>query len=263
MTLINCVVSSKATEASGAEVGSVVEFAKRLQVTEGLPSLPGIDALRSLSEVSHGRESSLRSLLAAPLDGSAVDTGEWPIQTDLVVAGQAPGDQEVERRTPFVGPAGKALRRALALVGVDESKVYFTNTVLCSLPIQERTRGRRGTQYLRRPPARRVRNGQDVRSRGQRPSGSWRLVPSRRRGVTGRQLVISKSRASLLRRPLRPNQLNGDGLVGITHHPSAPLTRSLIVDDIRALLSFPYKRRTPNVYRSKAVLRREPEPGRP
>jgi hypothetical protein len=40
-----------------------------------------------------------------------------------------------------------------------------------------------------------------------------------------------------------------DARVGITHHPSAPLPRVLLVADIHALLSFGYNGRKPDVYR--------------
>jgi len=180
-----------------------------------------------------------------PLVDQSFVPGNGPTQTDLVVVGQAPGDQEVERGKPFVGPAGKALRCALALVGVDESKVYFTNTVLCHPGKSERT------NRDRRPPTAAIVACQERLKREIEGTGAgWILAVGAvaAAGVTGKRALVSKSRCSVLRRPLRPDRLNGDACVGITHHPSAPFPRSLLVDDIRALLSFACNGQTPDVY---------------
>jgi DNA polymerase len=180
-----------------------------------------------------------------PLVDQPFVPGNGPTQTDLVVVGQAPGDQEVERGKPFVGPAGKALRCALALVGVDASKVYFTNTVLCHPGKNERT------NRDRKPPTAAIVACQERLKREREGTGArWILavgaVAAER--VTGKHVLVSTSRASLLRRPLDPDRMNGDACVGITHHPSAPFPRSTLVDDIRALLSFSCNGQTPDVY---------------
>ena len=43
--------------------------------------------------------------------------------------GEVPGDEEDLQGRPFVGPAGKLLRRVLDEIGIDAAKVYFTNVV--------------------------------------------------------------------------------------------------------------------------------------
>jgi DNA polymerase len=48
-----------------------------------------------------------------------------------VIVGQAPGDQEVARGVPFIGPAGQWLRSVLREAHVDDDEVHFTNAVLC------------------------------------------------------------------------------------------------------------------------------------
>jgi uracil-DNA glycosylase family 4 len=111
-----------------------------------------------------------------PLAHQPFVPGNGPSQTDLVVVGQAPGCQEVEQRKPFVGPAGKALRRVLDSLGVDHlSKVFFTNTVLCYPGKSE------GTGRDKKPPlaaivACRERLRREIEKTG--PDGSWRWVPS-------------------------------------------------------------------------------------
>lgn len=45
------------------------------------------------------------------------------------LVGEQPGDVEDRQGTPFVGPAGTLLRRAMADAGLDEASCYLTNTV--------------------------------------------------------------------------------------------------------------------------------------
>jgi DNA polymerase len=47
----------------------------------------------------------------------------------LVLVGEQPGDQEDRQGIPFVGPAGKVLRQALAEAGIGIDQVYVTNAV--------------------------------------------------------------------------------------------------------------------------------------
>jgi DNA polymerase len=48
---------------------------------------------------------------------------------ELMLVGEQPGDVEDREGEPFVGPAGRLLRKALAEAGVDERRVYLTNVV--------------------------------------------------------------------------------------------------------------------------------------
>jgi uracil-DNA glycosylase len=48
---------------------------------------------------------------------------------DMMLVGEQPGDQEDKAGTPFVGPAGKLLDKALAAAGVDRDRLYVTNAV--------------------------------------------------------------------------------------------------------------------------------------
>lgn len=47
----------------------------------------------------------------------------------VMFVGEQPGDQEDRAGEPFVGPAGRLLRSALAEAEVDEERAYFTNAV--------------------------------------------------------------------------------------------------------------------------------------
>ncbi|NBE82040.1 UdgX family uracil-DNA binding protein [Micromonospora rubida] len=47
----------------------------------------------------------------------------------VVLVGEQPGDMEDQRGLPFVGPAGRLLRRAVDDAGLDPSQLYLTNAV--------------------------------------------------------------------------------------------------------------------------------------
>jgi len=48
---------------------------------------------------------------------------------DMMLVGEQPGDHEDKAGTPFVGPAGKLLDKALAAAGLDRDRLYVTNAV--------------------------------------------------------------------------------------------------------------------------------------
>jgi DNA polymerase len=55
--------------------------------------------------------------------------GEGPRDAQLMLGGEQPGDREDVAGSPFVGPAGQLLDRALAEAGIDRAAVYLTNIV--------------------------------------------------------------------------------------------------------------------------------------
>ncbi|MHB9863846.1 UdgX family uracil-DNA binding protein [Streptomyces sp. YIM S03343] len=66
-----------------------------------------------------------------PLYQEATQTvfGEGNTNARVLLLGEQPGDQEDRQGRPFVGPAGRVLRRALTDAGVDPDGVYVTNAV--------------------------------------------------------------------------------------------------------------------------------------
>lgn len=54
-----------------------------------------------------------------------------PEKADLVIVGEAPGYEEAKKGKPFQGPSGKLLDTVLQHHGLDRSKAFVTNTVLC------------------------------------------------------------------------------------------------------------------------------------
>jgi DNA polymerase len=72
------------------------------------------------------------ALAAVPdehVDRSRFVPGVGPLDADVVLVGEAPGETEVTEGEPFVGRAGSELDRALEAAGVDRSTVYVTNLV--------------------------------------------------------------------------------------------------------------------------------------
>ena len=55
--------------------------------------------------------------------------GEGPLDAEIMLVGEQPGDKEDLEGRPFVGPAGLLLDMALAEAGVDRKRVYVTNAV--------------------------------------------------------------------------------------------------------------------------------------
>lgn len=62
-------------------------------------------------------------------DATQTVFGEGPVDADLMLVGEQPGDQEDRQGTPFVGPAGGVLDDALRDAGIDRDRTYVTNVV--------------------------------------------------------------------------------------------------------------------------------------
>jgi uracil-DNA glycosylase family protein len=60
---------------------------------------------------------------------SQVVFGRGPIDAQMALVGEQPGDQEDRQGAPFVGPAGEVLDRALAEIGLARERFYVTNVV--------------------------------------------------------------------------------------------------------------------------------------
>lgn len=54
-----------------------------------------------------------------------------PDNAEIVSVGEAPGETEVARRTPFVGPSGQVHDRLLLKGGIERSKIKVTNVLKC------------------------------------------------------------------------------------------------------------------------------------
>jgi len=72
--------------------------------------------------------------LSCPLRGKRRVDPEGDLGAELVLVGEAPGEEEERQGRPFVGYSGKILKTVLEAIGVDWSKVYITNVVKCYPP---------------------------------------------------------------------------------------------------------------------------------
>lgn len=86
--------------------------------------LPVVTTFDSLREAAAG-------CTACPLHLTGTQTvfGLGPVDAELMLVGEQPGDMEDRTGQPFVGPAGQLLDRALAEAGIDRSRAYVTNAV--------------------------------------------------------------------------------------------------------------------------------------
>jgi uracil-DNA glycosylase len=62
-------------------------------------------------------------------DATQVVMGRGDPNSDLMLVGEQPGDQEDRQGKPFVGPAGRLLVDALQAAGIQPQRAYVTNAV--------------------------------------------------------------------------------------------------------------------------------------
>lgn len=91
------------------------------RTAEFLPARQSIAALRRAAEACAGCE-------LHELDNRTVFSS-GPARARLAMVGEEPGDVEDRRGEPFVGPAGRLLRRAMAELDLDVGHTYLTNAV--------------------------------------------------------------------------------------------------------------------------------------
>jgi DNA polymerase len=72
-----------------------------------------------------------RACTRCPLYEPATQTvfGEGPVDAELMLVGEQPGDREDLAGRPFVGPAGQLLDAALEEAGLDRTRIYLTNAI--------------------------------------------------------------------------------------------------------------------------------------
>ena len=91
------------------------------------PAPASLEAISSLAELE---------ALVAQFEGCALKRtakslcfSRGSADARIMLIGEAPGRDEDIQGEPFVGRAGKLLDRMLATIGLDETKVYITNTI--------------------------------------------------------------------------------------------------------------------------------------
>lgn len=100
------------------------------RIADALPPLA-----KPVDEIPDGSLAALRrqarDCRRCPLWRHATQTvfGAGPGDAALMLIGEQPGSQEDLQGLPFVGPAGRLLRAALAEAGLDADRLYLTNAV--------------------------------------------------------------------------------------------------------------------------------------
>ena len=156
------------------------------------------------------------SCTRCPLYRNATQTvfGEGPVPAAIMMVGEQPGDQEDLAGRPFVGPAGRALDRGLAEVGLDRSKVYITNAV------KHFKNEPRGKKRMHKRPNRyevevcKVWLGQEISL--VRPQLVLALGVTAAVALAGRAVVLSRERGKMI-------EFAGGQRGMVTIHPSAIL----------------------------------------
>lgn len=74
-------------------------------------------------------EAALAAVPEDQFDRSRFVPSVGPLDANVMLVGEAPGADEVERGEPFVGQAGEQLDRVLEEVGIGRRDLYITNLV--------------------------------------------------------------------------------------------------------------------------------------
>lgn len=62
-------------------------------------------------------------------DATQTVFGDGSGESEVMLVGEQPGDEEDRQGHPFVGPAGRLLDKAFEAAGIDRRRVYLTNAV--------------------------------------------------------------------------------------------------------------------------------------
>ncbi len=132
----------------------------------------------------------------------------------MMLVGEQPGDEEDLQGRPFVGPAGRLLRRALADAGIAPEETYVTNAV------KHFSWEPRGKRRIHKTPAQReiaaCHDWLDAEVAAVRPEVIVTLGATALVAVLGRKMTINAARHAAL-------TLESGARVVATYHPSAVL----------------------------------------
>ena len=140
--------------------------------------------------------------------------GEGSRKARLMLVGEQPGDDEDQQGKPFVGPAGKLLRRLLGEAGIAPTDFYLTNAV------KHLSWEPRGKRRIHKTPTQRQMaacNAWLEREIGAvHPHVIVALGATALRAVTGARITITAARETELHHP-------SGARIFATYHPSAAL----------------------------------------
>jgi DNA polymerase len=131
-----------------------------------------------------------------------------------MLVGEQPGDEEDRAGLPFVGPAGRLLRRALEEAGLNVARVYLTNAVK---HFKWTARGKR--RIHERPNREEVlacRMWLEGEIAAVRPRAIVALGATAANALAGPAVRVTRDRGRLIESPLAP-------MLSVTVHPSSIL----------------------------------------
>jgi uracil-DNA glycosylase family protein len=140
--------------------------------------------------------------------------GEGSRKARLMLVGEQPGDEEDQQGKPFVGPAGKLLRRLLDEAGIAPADFYLTNAVK---HFSWEPRGKR--RIHKTPTQRQMAACSEWLEReigAVKPHVIVALGATALRAVTGARITITAAREGELHHP-------AGARIFATYHPSAAL----------------------------------------
>jgi DNA polymerase len=147
-------------------------------------------------------------------DATQTVFGEGRSRAELMLVGEQPGDQEDRRGSPFVGPAGGLLDRALGEAGIDRDAVYVTNAVK---HFKWKPRGKRRLhQTPRAGEIEACKPWLEAELEAVRPRAVVALGATAAKALFGSSVRVTRDRGRPLETPLAP-------LGAVTVHPSAIL----------------------------------------
>lgn len=175
-----------------------------MSASEFIPDRKSLTALREAAQGCRG----------CHLYEDATQTvfGEGPARASIMLVGEMAGDREDREGSPFVGPAGRELDRALEEAGIDRRSVYVTNVVK-HFKFEERGK-RRIHQTPRKGEIDACMPWLDTEIKLIRPRGLVTLGATAAKALLGSSFRLTQHRGELLESELAP-------IVAATIHPSA------------------------------------------
>lgn len=184
---------------------------------DATPYLPRLGGLAAYREAAAGCQ-------GCPLFEPATQTvfGKGSDDARIALVGEEPGDQEDRRGEPFVGPAGRMLRKAMEEAGLGDEPAYLTNAVK-HFKYEPAERGKR---RIHKPPSLRevsaCRPWLDAELRLLCPELVLALGATAAKALLGSSFRVTKERGTPLPLALPPDG-ERQATVVATLHPSAVL----------------------------------------
>ena len=96
-----------------------------------MPITPRLaEIIAAMIDAKLDAESRVENCPECPYGGPAIGSRGNP-SSAIAIVGEAPGETEIEKGRPFLGPAGTTLDWAIAQAGLAEADPFITNSIAC------------------------------------------------------------------------------------------------------------------------------------